>query len=46
MFAISFVPLLKEMGREPDVFALISSDDDGETADLVDGTVDVDVVFF
>ena len=46
VFATSFVPLLEEMGREPDVFALISEDDDGDTAELVDGTVHVDVVFF
>ena len=43
---MNFVPLPEEMGREPDIYALILKDDDGDTAELVDGTVDVDVVFF
>ena len=38
MFVTSFVELPEEMGRKPDVFALISEDDDGDTAELVDGT--------
>ena len=45
VFATSFVQLTEEMGREPDVFAHISEDVDGDTTELIDAMVDVDVVF-
>ena len=38
MFVTSFVPLPEEMGRDTDVFALISEGDDGDTAEMVDET--------
>ena len=45
VFATSLFPLPEDMGREPDGFALISDDSDGDTRELVDGTVHVDAVF-
>ena len=38
MSVTSFVPLPEEMGRDTDVFALISEGDDGDTAEIVDAT--------
>ena len=38
MFVTSLVPLPEVMGRDPYVFALISEGDDGDTAEMVDGS--------
>ena len=38
MFVTLFVPLPEEMGRDTDVFALISEGDGGDTAETIDET--------